>query len=186
MAASPPARRASGPLLAGGLTALCALAARSAVVGLVVVTSGIVLHAALIDARTSRIPNRLVLRGVAAVAVGVALSPWLDERSIGSVIGRAGWGLVLGGAPLLLALWVVRPSAIGGGDWKLLAVLGAALGLVSPIAAVVMTFVACVVQVVVSAARRTHVMPFAPSLAVGYAAAVAACAAAPTLLGVAP
>ena len=175
--------RPPGWLVAGAATALIALAAGSATLGVVVVTAVLVVHAAVIDARTSRIPNRLVLRGVASVASGVALSPWLDDRSLGSAAGRAGWGLALCGAPLLLVLWVLRPTAVGGGDWKLLAVLGAAVGLASPVAAVVMTFVACAVQVVASVVRRTPVMPFAPSLAIGFAAALATIPTLASLLG---
>ena len=41
-------------------------------------------------------------------------------------------GVVLSGAPLLFAIWLVAPRLIGGGDWKLLAVMGVAIGYLDP------------------------------------------------------
>jgi len=78
------------------------------------------LFAAVIDARTGRIPNPLTL---GALALGLALAtvragPW------GIVHGVAG-ALALAFVPLLL-FW---RGAMGGGDVKLLAALGALLGI---------------------------------------------------------
>ena len=92
-------------------------------------------------------------------------------------------GLVLSGAPFLAAMWVVRPSVIGGGDVKLLSGLGCTLGLLTPYAACVLVLVAVIValgQAVV--ARGRHVV-FGPGLAVGYAVAVAAGVAVNEVLG---
>ena len=58
--------------------------------------------------------------------------------------------------------WLARPDLIGGGDWKLLAVLGASLGLISPIAAAVAAFVASLAQFVRLVWSRHRTIPFAP------------------------
>lgn len=128
--------------------------------------------AALIDARTARIPNRIVLAVLAVAVVSIPLVALLDDRSVSSVALAAVAGVAYSGAPLLFAVWVVRPSAIGGGDWKLVAALGATIGLVLPFAALVMTAVASLVQIGLSVCRRRQVQPFAPSLAIGYLAAL--------------
>jgi len=127
--------------------------------------------AAIVDERTGRIPNRLALAALATVlaAIPVAAVQVEDLRSVASSVGL---GILLSGAPVLFAIWLARPDLIGGGDWKLLAVLGASLGLISPIAAAVAAFVACLAQFVRLARSRHRTIPFAPSLAVGYAIAL--------------
>jgi prepilin signal peptidase PulO-like enzyme (type II secretory pathway) len=97
----------------------------------------------------------------------------VQEGRLGSVASSVVVGLLLSGAPVLFAIWFVRPNLIGGGDWKLLAVLGASLGLISPVAAALAAFVACLAQFARLILGRRRSIPFAPSLAIGYAIALA-------------
>ena len=52
----------------------------------------------------------------------------LDNRMMGPLAVDLLAGLVLGGAPVVFLVWLVAPRLIGGGDWKLLVVLGAMVG----------------------------------------------------------
>lgn len=79
----------------------------------------------VIDARTHRLPDRIVLPALAAVAV-LAL---IDAAATGqwATFVRAGAGmLVLGGFYVLLR--AVSHAGLGGGDVKLAAVIGLVLG----------------------------------------------------------
>jgi prepilin signal peptidase PulO-like enzyme (type II secretory pathway) len=127
--------------------------------------------AAVVDERTGRIPNRLTLAALVTVLAAIPLVA-VHERGLSSVASSVGIGLLLSGAPVLFAIWILRPDLIGGGDWKLLAVLGASLGLISPVAAALAAFVACLAQFVRLVWGRRQAIPFAPSLAVGYAVAL--------------
>ncbi len=82
------------------------------------------LAAAITDARTGRIPNILTLP---AIASGVALNAWFGGRE-GAVASLFGV-LAAGGLPWLLHR-ITKGAAIGGGDVKLFAALGALLGAV--------------------------------------------------------
>jgi prepilin peptidase CpaA len=91
--------------------------------------------AAVVDARTQRIPNRLMLAGLllaVVVRIGLAVSAVeaASHRALAGAlldaIGSALLGLI-GCAILPLVLY--RAGALGGGDVKLLAVAGALLAL---------------------------------------------------------
>jgi prepilin signal peptidase PulO-like enzyme (type II secretory pathway) len=104
-----------------------ALVARNGVSGLVApALSGFVLllvAIALIDFRTHRIPLYLTIPGTLA---GLALSERLLANGIaGAVAGTVFGAGVLGIATLIEA---VRNHEIGGGDWKLAAMIGAFAG----------------------------------------------------------
>jgi len=91
--------------------------------------------AAVVDARSQRIPNRLIGAGLLlalAVRVGIALAG-VDPAShralaeaLLDAIGSAALGFVGCG---LLPLLLYRAGALGGGDVKLLAVVGALIAL---------------------------------------------------------
>lgn len=96
---------------------------------IIVLTAG----AAVIDLRTRHIPNWLVLLGFAVgSAVHLTTSTWwgcATGRSIGSAIGSASLSLLLGCfACAIVPVVMFRVGAMGGGDVKLLAVVGAGLG----------------------------------------------------------
>jgi leader peptidase (prepilin peptidase)/N-methyltransferase len=153
-------------------------------VGIVAVVSGypvvapmtivalLVVAAAVVDEQVGRIPNRLTFVALATVMVAVPFVA-TQSRPLGSVAFSVVAGILISGAPVLLLIWLLRPDLIGGGDWKLLAVLGASLGLIAPIAAALAAFVACLVQFVRLVLGQRRSIPFAPSLAVGYAIALA-------------
>ena len=139
--------------------------------------------AAVVDARTRRIPNWIPFTIVLWLAVGIELVITVDHRSAGEVAGSVLGGWLLSGTPLLAVIWLVRPSIVGGGDVKLLSVLGCTLGLLAPYAACVLILVAIIVALGQSvAARGSHVV-LGPGFAVGYAVAVVVGAAANEVLG---
>jgi prepilin signal peptidase PulO-like enzyme (type II secretory pathway) len=94
-------------------------------------------------------------------------------------------GCVLGGAPVVFVVWLFAPRLIGGGDWKLLAVLGAALGAIAPASASLVpmaAFGAAIASVAIAGRSRRQVR-LGPYLAAGYAVAVIAAVALPDLFG---
>lgn len=161
-----PSRRA--PLVGAAFIAALAWLATGHVVAVpMVALSVIAALAAVVDARTARIPNRASIAALLIVVASIPVVSLLDDRPIiPTALGTLA-GIAYSGAPVLFAVWLVRPAAIGGGDWKLLGALGAGVGLVLPIAALVMATLACTFQVALGAARRRRSMPFAPSIALG-------------------
>lgn len=101
--------------------------------------------AAYTDARRRIIPDRSWMLVAAAGALLLA-SP------VQSLLGA----LVCGGFLLLLAM--VNESWVGGGDIKLMAALGASLGL----GALWVMWLACLLALVYVAVRRQRSAPFAP------------------------
>ncbi len=104
------------------------------------------------DVRSRRIPNKLVLAGMLA---GLALHTLLptgagffspDPGGLGLLGSLAGLGLGFG---LLLPAWLLR--AMGAGDVKLMAMVGAFLGAEGALAAVLLTMVAGGVMAIAAA-----------------------------------
>jgi Flp pilus assembly protein protease CpaA len=141
----------------------------------------IALAAAASDVRTSRIPNRIVVVALALLAGSWPLVAGADNRPMAPLLGDLAAGLVLSGAPAMFVLWLVAPNALGGGDWKLLSVLGIALGYVSPLGATVIVMGAFAGGVVVAAVVRHRIIVLGPPLALGYAVAVVAVTVSPDL-----
>jgi leader peptidase (prepilin peptidase) / N-methyltransferase len=167
-------RVGSVAILAGAAATLGWLSSGRAVAVPVAVVAVLSLQAAAVDARTLRIPNRLVLAGLAVVAFGVPLVAVADHLPAIDVVGGVGVGWFLSGAPFLLVGWAIWPAGVGGGDWKLLSVQGAAVGLLAPLAAPIILLVAAVGQIGQHfVRRRRHDLPLGPGLAAGYLAAVA-------------
>jgi prepilin peptidase CpaA len=98
------------------------------------VLAGLVIAAAVVDARTHRIPNLLTVCGAAA---GVALA-LADAGSGPTVAGSLLGGMC--GLALLLPLYALR--AMGAGDVKLMAAVGTFLGATGVLHAVLFTFIA--------------------------------------------
>jgi Flp pilus assembly protein protease CpaA len=140
--------------------------------------------AGVIDATSLRIPNWVVLAGLAVLVVSVPVLAAVDHRTPREILGGVVAGWVLGGAPFLLAVWLVRPTLIGGGDWKLLSVQGATIGLLDPLAAALVLLPAAVAlagQRVIRGPRGA--VPLGPALAVGFVAGVAGAVVLDRLLG---
>jgi prepilin peptidase CpaA len=83
-----------------------------------IVFVGLMLWSLVQDVRTQRLPNRLT---VSALAAGLLLRTPLGFAMIGEGLAGAALGLLVG-----MALFIL--GAIGGGDAKLLAAVGAVLG----------------------------------------------------------
>ncbi|MET0342867.1 MAG: A24 family peptidase [Polyangiales bacterium] len=104
---------------------------------LVVLLSAI---AAVWDLRTGEIPNRLVALGALGCVVAVLAA---SLPAGGASVGRALLSMLAGAALVaLVPLVLFRAGGMGGGDVKLLAVVGAALGPFAGVEAEMYAFVA--------------------------------------------
>jgi leader peptidase (prepilin peptidase) / N-methyltransferase len=118
-----------------------------------------------IDIRWRLLPNRIVLPAtVAVIAWQIAFSP---DRAVEWLLAS------IGAAVLLLLPSLVQPGAIGMGDVKLGALLGATLG-ASVLSALMLGFLALLPAALVvlirrSAAGRSATLPLGPFLAFGAA-----------------
>ena len=122
------------------------------------------------DLRSRLVPDRAL---AVALAVALVLCPLSDPASVpGRLLAAAGVGT------LLLVAALVRPGGMGLGDVKLAAVIGFYLG-AHVVEAVVVAFAAGSVAGLLLLARygwdaRRRTIPFAPCLALGALAAMAA------------
>jgi leader peptidase (prepilin peptidase) / N-methyltransferase len=154
--------RVAGAVVAVALAVVCAVVlepASSAAVGALGCAMLVVI--AVIDFESLRVPNRIVLPGLAAaLVVRTALEP--SPRWIA--------GAVLAGG-VLLVLALVHPAGLGMGDVKLAAFLGAWLAWDGVLALVLGSFAAFVpalgIVLVRGRAARKVALPFAPFLALG-------------------
>lgn len=123
---------------------------------------------AVVDVKTRRLPNRIVLPAAALVlAAQIAIAP---DRALEYVAGAAG------AAAFLLVPALVNPDGLGMGDVKLALLLGAALGWAVGAALLIGLVAAGIAGVTVLArngwsARRT-MLPLGPFLALGGLAAL--------------
>jgi leader peptidase (prepilin peptidase) / N-methyltransferase len=124
---------------------------------------------AVVDVRTRRLPNRIVLPAAAIVlAAQIAIAP---DRALEWVAGA------LGASAFLLAAALLNPAGLGMGDVKLALLLGAALGWAVG-AALLIGLVAAGLAGLAMIARngwasaRTATLPLGPFLAAGGLAAL--------------
>ena len=113
--------------------------------------------ATLTDVTTRRIPNQLVVFGAVAIVVAALSTGTFRSALIGAVVTAAP----------LLAIYLVSPRLLRGGDVKLAAVTGAGLGVVSPELGVIALTVAVMALLAVSSVRRVSSLPMAPGFAIG-------------------
>jgi Flp pilus assembly protein protease CpaA len=144
---------------------------------------GVAVSAAIEDARSGRIPNALVLTGVIIVACSWGFVATLDNRMMRPLAVDLVAGLVLGGAPVVFLVWLVAPRYIGGGDWKLLLVLGAMIGALAPASASLMPVAAFGAAIAAAITRHDRSIRLGPFLVAGYLVAIAAAVARPELFG---
>jgi Flp pilus assembly protein protease CpaA len=147
----------------------------------IALVGGVALAAAIEDVRTGRIPNGLILTGIAIVACSWGLVATLDNRLMRPLAVDLLTGVALGGAPVVFLVWLVAPRLIGGGDWKLLVVLGAMVGALAPAAASVVPMAGFGAAIVAAATRHRREVRLGPFLAVGYVVAIGATVAQPEL-----
>lgn len=130
-----------------------------------------------IDLTQRRLPNRLVLPGIAAsvpLLLGAALLDGAVSRGLGALAG----GVVLFALYLVLAL--VSPRGMGMGDVKLAALVGLFAGylgwaalLVAAFAGFVAGGLAALVGIAAGRATRTTGIPFGPWMLAGLWVSVA-------------
>lgn len=126
---------------------------------------------AVIDVKTRRLPNRLVLP--AYLVAGLLFATTVTLTGDGAVLLRAGVGMVVLYA-FYFALRLVRSGGMGGGDVKLAGVIGIYLGWVGWSAVAVGAFAAFVygglyalaLLLLRRAGRRTTI-PFGPFMLLG-------------------
>ena len=124
---------------------------------------------AVVDARTRRLPDTIVLPGGAAVVLLLGAAALV----VGEPVRLAGVGAGAAGAfAACLGVHLARPAAFGGGDVKLAALCGAVLGwggLQAVASGIALAFLAggvAGIGVVLGGARRTS-FPFGPFLLFG-------------------
>ncbi len=120
--------------------------------------------AATVDARSGRIPDAIVATAVVPTVVVVAAA--VASGNGGQAVGAAVLGALAFAAPLFIA-HVVSPPAIGFGDVKLAAALGAALGLIAPGLGLVALCIAAAATAAFGVAARRTTLPFGPGLVLG-------------------
>ncbi|MEU4015386.1 A24 family peptidase [Microbacterium sp. NPDC028030] len=125
----------------------------------------------VIDARTHRLPNRIVLPTLASLLVLIGLDAIAGGRS-GSCVRALLGMLILGGFYALLR--GIRSSGMGGGDVKLAAVIGLVLGwhgwaslAIGASSAFVLGALYALVLILLRRAERTTRIAFGPWMIVG-------------------
>lgn len=132
----------------------------------------------VIDVRTHRLPNRIVLPTLAALLALVIIEALLTGQ-VRSLIGAALGMLILGG--FYAALRLVSREGMGGGDVKLAAVIGIVLGwhgwqalAVGAASAFVLGALYALVLMALRRADRSTRIAFGPWMIVGAVLGIAA------------
>lgn len=112
-----------------------------------------------IDIETNKIPDLLTLPGI---AIGFALSYW-TVTLLKSIIG-IGVGIAVLYLFAVIGKLVLKKEAMGGGDIKLLGMIGSFLG---PIGVLLTLFFGAFVGILVSLPLRKRRVPFGPFLSAG-------------------
>ena len=163
--------RSIGPFVAAWIVTAAAAVGLSAVViavrlapmSVAVVAALLPLTAAaIVDGTARRLPNRLVLLSIAPVAFVCGLDPFVGRlTAVGGVVS----GALLLATPLLV-VHLIAPTAMGFGDVKAAAALGAALGLIQPELALWTLCLASAISGGWGIARRARHVAFGPGLVV--------------------
>jgi leader peptidase (prepilin peptidase)/N-methyltransferase len=114
--------------------------------------------AAVVDARTARLPDQVVLPGLLVTLAGAAVS---------GRIAPALLGCVMLGAPLLLG-HLLRPEGVGFGDVKFGCLIGAGLGTLALSSVALGYLLSVLLHLALCAAIRAgrRPVPFGPALSV--------------------
>lgn len=144
-------------ILALALCSVAIAAEPTAVAAALIVWVCVVLAAALFDLRTGRLPDPVVLPGIAAV-FALAL---ISGRSSGALVGA-----VLLGLPMFI-VHLARPDGLGFGDVKFGFLLGAGIGAVAAPLVLPAYLLAALSHAVVCVLVRARgrLVPFGPALA---------------------
>lgn len=127
----------------------------------VMLLSCILLITSFIDIRHQIIPNKLVL---ITLIIGIVLSFIGDISFYKALLGM----MVGGGLMFILAL---IPNVLGGGDIKLMFALGAFLGPIKIVWAILLAFIFAailsIILLIVKIKKKNEFIPFGPFLALG-------------------
>jgi leader peptidase (prepilin peptidase)/N-methyltransferase len=153
--------------VAGAVTAAATLvvaiviAVRLAPVSLAVIAALVPLTAAaFVDAAERRLPNHLVVTSAVPVAILCLLDPFVVRLT--AFEGVVSGALLLAGP--LLAVHLIAPDAMGFGDVKAAASLGATLGLIRPELGLWTLCLASAITAGWGIARRQRHVAFGPGL----------------------
>ncbi len=135
--------------------------AAGALIGLVV---AVAVLAAIVDVRTSRIPNPLIAAATVPTLAVIALESSQGSGARAALAVTLG---VLGVAGPMFVVHMVSPAALGFGDVKLGAALGGALGLIDPGLGLLALCIASGATGLVGLIARRESLAFGPGLVLG-------------------
>lgn len=125
----------------------------------------ILLALSLVDIESYTIPDRFIAAGILAWLVTM---PWIELRDgIGGVLMHVLGGILISGGVLVLSLLFEKvrgQESMGGGDIKLLFVVGLCLG---PAGGLLALIFSCAAGLVCAAVTKNHRIPFGPSISAG-------------------
>ena len=120
---------------------------------------------AIVDLHEHRIPNRLLVIALVAVAIGAAVGSVMTS---GRVIGEVLVGLLVAAFPLFAVRY---GHGLAIGDVKMAGVLGAAGGLIHPVVGLLTVFVAALASGVFALVRNRNRLALGPWLWAGFGTA---------------
>lgn len=150
-----------------GVAALATTAVPTAsaiVIGIVGLFAGAI---AIVDLHEHRIPNRLLIMSLAAVAVGAVLG---ESFTSGRLVGGVLVGLIVAAFPLLAIRY---GHGLAMGDVKMAGVLGAAGGLIHPVVGLITVFVAALSSGIFALVHNRKRLALGPWLWAGFGTACA-------------
>lgn len=122
----------------------------------------------MVDAEIREIPDGCL---IAAVVIWLGTLPLL-WNGVTDLLLHIAAGVVYGGAILLLSLLLdrlLKKESLGGGDVKLLAVIGLYLGFLQTLFALIFACILGLLQSLLTGRRRDAAFPFGPALSLGAA-----------------
>lgn len=130
------------------------------------------LTAAVIDIKTQRIPNKLVLAMLGVWLLLFAYDLIISPNTALPSLADSLLGLVIGGG-VFLSVYLISKKGLGGGDVKFMAAAGLYLGLGSILPAIlygtVLAALTGLVLILLKKITRKDKLPLAPFLLVGIA-----------------
>jgi Flp pilus assembly protein protease CpaA len=131
--------------------------------------------AAVLDVKTKKIPNRLILAMFAAWVVAMTPKLFADIDTAIELLKDAALGLAVGGG-LFLLVYVISRKGLGGGDVKFMAVAGLYIGFAGTLSAMlygtILAGLTGLVLLLLKKIERKDAIPLSPFLYAGILIAV--------------